>query len=305
MLIKIKRIFKEAFVSFWRNRWLSLTATLIMAIALFSVAVSLTVSLSANKTVKDLKDRVDVVINFKDEASDALIQQMKTDLLARQNIKSVIYISKADALKEFKSRSSVKQEVREIVSPEDNPLPRGLQVQAVDLQEFGDYVQKLIANPTYAPFIDSSSFDSNKELIQKIDRTSTFIERFGLGLSLFFVLVAAVVVFNTIKLAVTFHSKEIEVMRLVGASDSFVRVPFLIEGFLYGIIAVIVSSGLLFAAMSITQKVAQGTAYQSYVSKMVPVFYSEFWFIVLVQVIVGAVIGVGASWLSIRKNVRI
>ena len=245
-MLRIQRIIKAAFLSFFRNGWLSLTATLILTLALLSVGASLVISLSTNKIVKDLKDKVDIVVNFKDEASESLIQQLKSDLMVRSNIQSVRYISKEDALREFKSRATVKTEVRELVTPDDNPLPRGLQIQSVDFDEYA-YVAELIKKPAYASYVDSSSYEDNKLLIENISNGTKFVERLGLVLSLFFIVISMLVVFNTVKLAVSFKSKEIEIMRLVGASDSFVRVPFLIEGFLYGLFATVISTALLFS----------------------------------------------------------
>lgn len=303
-MIQIKRIIKQAFVNFYRNGWLSLTATLIMTLALLTVGVFLIVALSTNKIASDLKDKIDIVVNFKDSASDALIQQLKGDLMIRPDIKTVRYISKEDALKEFKQRTSIKQEIREIVTPEDNPLPRGLQIQSVNVSEY-DYVSEVIKKPTYAPYIDSSSYDDNKGLIETVNNATKFVERFGLILSAFFILVSILVVFNTARLAVMFRAKEIEVMRLVGASDSFVKTPFLIEGFLYGFFALIIETILIYLGVNVISSISSGTVFGQFVQKVIPIYYSEFWFIVLIEFIVGTVIGVGSTYISIRKNVKL
>lgn len=303
-MVKIKRILKTAFVDFVRNGWLSLTATLIMTLAVLTVGVFLLLFLSTNKIVGELKDKIDIVVNFKDSASEQIIQQLKSELLSREQIKSVRYISKEDALKEFKSRRSVKVEVRQLVTPEDNPLPRGLQIQSVDFDEF-DYVSNLIKSPVYASHIDSSSYDDNKQLIESISSSTKFIQNFGLGLSLFFIAVATLVVFNTVRLAVVFRSKEIEVMRLVGASEAFVRYPFLIEGCIYAILAVIISTALIFSAINLLQALGSGTIFDQFAQRMIPIYYEEFWFIALVQFLIAFVIGIGASSLSLRRNVKI
>jgi len=303
-MIKIKRILKTAFLDFVRNGWLSLTATLIMTLAVLTVGVFLLLFMSTNKIVAELKDKIDIVVNFKDSASEQVIQKLKTDLLSREKIKSVKYISKEDALEEFKSRRSVKVEVRQLVTPEDNPLPRGLQIQSVDFKEF-DYVSNLIKSPAYASYIDSSSYDDNKQLIESINSSTKFVQRLGLGLSLFFIIIATLVVFNTVKLAVVFRSKEIEVMRLVGASEVFVKYPFLIEGSMYAILAVAASTAVVFLAISILQALGGGTVFDQFAQRLIPVYFEEFWFVILVQTMVSLVIGLGASWMSLRKNVKI
>jgi len=303
-MTQIKRIIKQAFSNFIRNGWLSLTATLIMTLALLTVGVFLVVALSTNKIASDLKDKIDIVVNFKDTASEALIQQLKGDLMIRPDIKTVRYISKEDALNEFKQRTSIKEEIREIVTPEDNPLPRGLQIQSVNVSEY-DYVSEVIKKPTYAPYIDSSSYDDNKGLIETVNNATKFVERFGLILSAFFILVSILVVFNTARLAVMFRAKEIEVMRLVGASDSYVKMPFLIEGFLYGFFALIIETILIYAGVNVIDSISSGTVFGQFVERVIPIYYSEFWFIVLIEFIVGTVIGVGSTYVSIRKNVKL
>lgn len=303
-MIKIKRIVKTAFLDFVRNGWLSLTATLIMTLAILTVGVFIILFLSTNKVVAELKDKIDIVVNFKDSASEQIIQKLKTDLLSREQIKSVRYISKEDALEEFKSRRSVKVEVRQLVTPEDNPLPRGLQIQSVDFKEF-DYVSNVIKSPAYASYIDSSSYDDNKDLIESINSSTRFVQNLGLGLSLFFILVATLVIFNTIRLAVVFRAKEIEVMRLVGASEVFVKYPFLIEGSLYAILAVAVSTALIFLSINVIQAVGGGTVFEQFAQRLIPVYFEEFWFVIFVQLLVSLVIGLGASWMSLRKNIKV
>lgn len=282
---------------------MSLTATLIMSLALLSVGIFLILALSTNKIVHDLKDKVDIVVNFKDSASEALIYQLKSDLMVRPEIKLVKYISKEDALKEFKSRESVKQEIRDIVTPDDNPLPRGLQIQSVDLKEY-DYVSELTKRPAYAPFIDSSSYDDNKALIDNINQSVKFIERVGIGLSALFIMIAILVVFNTVRLAVTFRSKEIDIMRLVGASETMVKAPFLIEGFLYGLFALIVSEGLILIGAQLSERISNGTVFEKFIERIIPIYYQNFTFVALILAIVGTVIGIGASYLSLRRHVK-
>lgn len=300
-MTKIRRIIKTGLANFFRNGWLSVTATLIMSLALLSVGLFLIIAISTNQIVHDLKDKVDIVVNFKDSASEALIYQLKSDLMVRPEIKSVEYISKEDALAEFKSRSTVKQEVRDIVTADDNPLPRGLRIQSVDLSEY-EYVSELIKKPVYANYIDSSSYDDNKALIENINQSINFIERIGIALSAVFILIATMVVFNTVRLAVVFRSEEIEIMRLVGASEAFVRGPFLIEGFLYGFFALIVSELLLFGGAVLSEKISSATVFEKFIEKFVPIYYSDFVFILVILAIVGSVIGIGASYLSLRRN---
>lgn len=275
-----------------------------MMLALIIVGIFLAMNISTNRLIKELENKIDIVINFTEAASDAQIQKVKAELLARPEIKSVRYISKEDALAEFKSRSNVKSEIRDLVSSEDNPLPRGLQIQSVETEQL-EIVATITESPTYKKIIDSSTYDDNKYLIERINSMGEFVKKFGLVLAGFFILIASLVVANTIRLAVMFREQEIEIMRLVGASESFVKIPFLIEGFLYGFFALAVALFLSYFGLGLVTTVIKNSEFYNLWQKFVPIYYEEFWYIALAQLLVGSFVGIGASWLSVRKNVKI
>lgn len=275
-----------------------------MMLALIIVGIFLAMNISTNRLIKELENKIDIVINFTEAASDAQIQKVKAELLARPEIKSVRYISKEDALAEFKSRSNVKSEIRDLVSSEDNPLPRGLQIQSVETEQL-EIVATITESPTYKKIIDSSTYDDNKYLIERINSMGEFVKKFGLVLAGFFILIASLVVANTIRLAVMFREQEIEIMRLVGASESFVKIPFLIEGFLCGFFALAVALFLSYFGLGLVTTVIKNSEFYNLWQKFVPIYYEEFWYIGLAQLLVGSFVGIGASWLSVRKNVKI
>lgn len=303
-MIRIKRIFKIAFSNFSRNYLLVVTAVAIMTLAVLTVSIFLILSLSTNEAAQRLKDKIDITINFKDEASEALIHQLKNELESRENFKSIQYISKDEALRRFKTRANVKAEIKNIITPQDNPLPRGLQISAVELSQY-DFVSAVIKKPQYVPFIDSSSYEDNKQLIQNVNNMTKFIQQFGLALSGLFVLISVLVVFNTVRLTIVFRSGEMEIMRLVGASSFFARNPFLVEGFMYGIFALIFSQLILFIGIKLMTSLGNVTIFNSLFAMIEPIYINNFWMLLLTQFIVGTVIGVGSSWLSVRKYVRI
>lgn len=304
MILRIKRILKIAFSNFSRNSLLVITAVAIMTLAILTVSIFLLLSLSTNEAAQRLKDKIDITVNFKDEASEALIQQLKNELESRESFKSIQYISKDEALRRFKTRTNVKSEIKNIITPQENPLPRGLQVSAVELSQY-DFVAGVIKKPQYAPYIDSSSYEDNKQLIQNVNNMAKFVQKFGLALSGLFVLISILVVFNTVRLTIVFRSNEMEIMRLVGASSYFARNPFLVEGFLYGLFALVFSQLIIFLGIKLLTSLGTVTIFSSLFAMIEPIYLNNFWLLLLFQFIVGTVIGVGSSWLSVRKYVRI
>lgn len=304
MILRIKRILKIAFSNFSRNSLLVITAVAIMTLAILTVSIFLLLSLSTNEAAQRLKDKIDITVNFKDEASEALIQQLKNELESRESFKSIQYISKDEALRRFKTRTNVKSEIKNIITPQENPLPRGLQVSAVELSQY-DFVAGVIKKPQYAPYIDSSSYEDNKQLIQNVNNMAKFVQKFGLALSGLFVLISILVVFNTVRLTIVFRSNEMEIMRLVGASSYFARNPFLVEGFLYGLFALVFSQLIIFLGIKLLTSLGTVTIFSSLFAMIEPIYLNNFWLLLLFQFIVGTVIGVGSSWLSVRRYVRI
>lgn len=304
MILRLKRIFKIAFSNFSRNSLLVVTAVAIMTLAILTVSIFMLLNLSTNEAAQKLKDKIDITINFKDEASEALIQQIKNELESRGNFKSIQYISKDEAMRRFKTRTNVKAEIKNIITPQDNPLPRGLQVSAVELTQY-DFVSAVIKKPQYAPYIDSSSYEDNKQLIQNVNNMAKFVQQFGLAMSALFVLISVLVVFNTVRLTIVFRSGEMEIMRLVGASSFFARNPFLVEGFLYGLFALIFSQLIIFVGIKLLTSLGTVTIFNSLISMIEPIYVNNFWTLLLTQFVVGTVIGVGSSWLSVRKYVKI
>ncbi|PIT97285.1 hypothetical protein COT77_02370 [Candidatus Berkelbacteria bacterium CG10_big_fil_rev_8_21_14_0_10_41_12] len=301
---RFKRAIKIALANFSRNSMLAITAIFIMTLAILTVSIFMLLSFSTNEAAQKLKDKIDITVNFKDEASEALIQQLKNELSTRENFKSIHYISKEEALKNFQSRVNVKKEIKDIVNPADNPLPRGLQIGAVDFSQF-DFVSAVIKKPQYAPYIDSSSYEDNKQLIQNVNTITKFIKKFGLVLSIMFVLISVLVVYNTVRLTIIFRSNEMEIMRLVGASTFFARAPFLLEGFMYGFFALIFSQLIIFISIKLLTSFGSVTIFSSLLTLIEPIYAKNFWLLLVVQLIVGTVIGVGSSWLSIRKFVKL
>ena len=134
---------------------------------------------------------------------------------------------------------------------------------------------------------------------------SNFVKKFGLALAGFFIVIASLVVANTIRLAVMFRENEIEIMRLVGASESFVKIPFLIEGFFYCLFALIAASLITYFGLGVASSLVKSSEFYDLWRQFAPIYYQNFWYIVTIQLTIGTVVGVGASWLSVNRNVKI
>ena len=158
-----------------------------------------------------------------------------------------------------------------------------------------------MSSPDFAPLIKEISYQQNRDLIGRLLKITTFVSTLGWVLSLLFMLISILIIYNTIRLTIYARSEEIEIMKLVGANDWYVQGPFLLEGMAYGIGASIISTGILYLAFRLVMPAvgnylgASGTALFNGVS---------FWLIVIVQLIIGLVLGIGCSVFAVRKHLK-
>jgi len=299
----ISRITKLGLTNFWRNRWLSLASTLVMTLTLLIISLFMIMILVIGKTTDTIKSKMDITVYFKDSATTEDISKMQEQLGARGDVKEVRYVSKEEALQIWNEQQQ-NLHIRELVTPEENPLPRSLAIKAQDPSQLNDIANSL-ATDANSSIIHNISYQENKQIIDKLLAITSFVKKMGGLFSVIFIIVSILVILNTIRLAIFSRKEEIEIMRLVGASDRFIRFPFVIEGSLYGFLACILAVVLmwigLFAIAPLTNQYLGATV----TTNMKQFFISRFWLIFLMQFFVGIIVGIGSSLFSIRKYLKI
>lgn len=301
-LISFWRIIKLGLTNFWRNRWLSLTATLVMTITLFTISTFIILTLFINNTVDAIKEKIDMTVHFYDSVSEEQIGDLQRRLALQGEVKSVRYISKEEALQIWQ-QLPIKPKTKELVKPEDNPLPRGLQIKAQkpeDLQKIANFLN----SNTYKPVISRISFEDNKQIIQRLLSITTFVRKAGWLICAIFVLIALIVVFNTIRLTIFTRRDEIEVMKLVGASDLFVRIPFILEGALYGFFATLFSVLITFGIIKIITPLILSSGIEAFLN-LNSFFISNLILIFFLQLGVGIIIGGVSSLVAVHRHLKV
>lgn len=302
--ITISRITKLGLTNFWRNRWLSLASTLIMTLTLLIITMFVVLTIVIGKTTDRIKSKMDVSIYFKDSATTEEITDVQTSLASRGDVKEVKYISKEEALQIW-NESQKNERIKELIKPEDNPLPRSLEIKATDPSKLQDIASYIENNQTIQPLVHKVSYEDNKEVIDRLLAITSFVKKLGGIMSITFIIVSILVILNTIRLAIYSRKDEIEIMRLVGASDRFIRVPFIVEGLMYGILASLLAYILMWAGIGLvvplTNRYLSGTTTVT----MTDFFLSRFFLLFFMQFLVGILIGVACSLISIRKYLKI
>lgn len=200
--------------------------------------------------VTSLEDKVDVSAYFKTEATNEEIIAVKHELENLGNVKFVEYISRDQALEEFKTRHAGDTLIQESLAElDENPLQASLNIKAGDPSQYASIVGFLEANK-FRPLVDKINFYENEQVIGRIQQVTNGIQNWGFIATIMLAVVAVLVTFNTIRLTIYNQKQEIEIMRLVGGSNWYIRGPFLVEGALYGVFAALFAVAVFYPLTS-------------------------------------------------------
>jgi cell division transport system permease protein len=255
MLTTTSRIFKFAWQDFWRNIWLSIITITVLFFNLFLINFLIVFNQLTDTAINFVEDKVDLTVFFKVDAAEAKINEVKAALLLAPQVKEINYVSKEDALKNFKETHKDEPKILDALNEiGDNPLGASLIIKAYKTEDYAAIMDKL-SSPDVLPdnLVQDKNFDDHKLLIEKISNIKNKTSRGGLILSGIFVLIAILIIFNTIRVAIYTHREEIGVMRLVGATSWFVRLPFIVEGMFYAIFACLLTFAVVYPLLGVIQ----------------------------------------------------
>jgi cell division transport system permease protein len=287
----------------WRNGLLSVAAISIIAVSLCLISIVYLTTSSVNRVIADIQQRVNVTVYFKSDVSEENIMKIKKDLENYSEIKSVEYVSKDKAFEDFKKNNADNPTI--IKSLEEiggNPLLPSLNVKANNPDQY-ESVANYISNAPFKDDVFRVNYAKNKPLMEKLNDSAKETRKIGTMIALLFGLMATLITFNTIRITIYTRKQEIEVMRLVGASNTYIRLPFIFEGIAYGIIASVVAMALLFITIKFLMPMISLKTIPSPI--LLSTFYSDFLIVLALQMFIGVVIGVFSGIIAIRKYLKI
>jgi cell division transport system permease protein len=301
------RIFKLGLANFWRNRLLSIAATLIMTITLLTISIFTILTLIVNITVTKVNQKIDYVIYFNETVAEDEILNLYEEAKNLSNAASVEYIDKDTAFDRWQARQT-DERLKKAVTKKDNPLPRSIEIKVKDPEKMGDVATYFEDNEVTAEMIRKTSLMENQTTIDRLLNVTKFVKRTGIAFSIFFIAVSILIIFNTIRLAIFTRRDEIDIMKLVGASSSFIRWPFIFEGILYAVLATIISSTLLYLGFKFLSPVVNrylGELMSEWGGSLLNYFNANLFWIILLQLAVGVLIGAICSAIAIRKHLKV
>ncbi len=283
--------FKRALEGFWRNKVMSLAATVTMILMLILISGLVIVLTGLEAGLRFVEEKVEVQAFLNDGVSAEAVNGLVADIEALPEVASVSYTSKEAGLNAFREQLAAqgKEDLTAVTGV--NPIPASLNVKLKDPGVYGDVVKTL-----EAPRGVVDEVLETQRTADAIVNLSGVLRTIGLVIVVMVGLTVLFIVINTIRMAVMARADEIEIMRLVGASDAFIRWPFIIEGLFVGLLGGAITLGLLsLAGDPIRQVTAQITG-------ELPIGFNE----QLTQQLLAAVLGLGVvvggigAWISVR-----
>lgn len=245
--VNFKRIVKSGFVSFWRNGVVSFASILVMTMALFVLGSILFVNATLDASLNQIKDKVDINVYFVTNAPEEDILALKGSLETLSEVAMVEYVSREQALEQFKLRHENDQlTLQALEELGENPLGANLNIKAKETSQYEGIAEFLggenaLSTVDETPIIDKINYLQNKTAIDRLTKIIDSAETFGFIIIAILIIASIIITFNTIRLAIYTFKDEISVMKLVGASNAYIRGPFVFEGIMYGITAGIIT----------------------------------------------------------------
>jgi len=304
MILSIYRVSKFAIQNFWRNFWLSLITITMLVLTLLTVNILVVLNFVTDRAIQAVADRVEVSVYFHANTSETSVQNAVTYLRSLQQVRDVATISADEALEQFAARhqddETIMKSLEEIGT---NPFGPSLIVKAHEVADFNTVLEAL-ENPQFRDNIREKDFSNYEAIISRIKDTTDRIRTFGIVLSGIFLLIAVLIVFNTVRMGLFIHREEIGIMKLVGASNAFVRAPFLLEMVLLSVVALAVTALLLYPTLAVLEP-KFGFYFGGQTVGLINYFEQNGWRLFGLQLAGLVFLTLFSTWLAMRKYLKV
>ncbi|MBI2589683.1 ABC transporter permease [Candidatus Berkelbacteria bacterium] len=304
-LRSVGRVLRLGAVNFFRNSWLSVASTVVIAITLFIIGVFAIQSVVIVNTTQGIQDKLDLAVYFNDDVSEETIQETRRLLVNRPDIKTVEYISKERAYEIWQDRRT-SEKVKSLITPEDNPLPRSLIVRAHDPANLST-IARIFDSSQYEASVRRVSYQDNESVIESLVTTAQSVRKNGWILAGIFLFLSYVLIYNTTRLVILSRSDEIEIMRLVGSTEAFVRWPFLVEAALFGVIGtgLALPTIYLFLRYDLASSTPLLSIAKFLAPNMLDFFLQNLFWLILIFLLIGVCTSISMSYMAVRKFVKL
>lgn len=293
----IKNMIKQGFQGMWRNRSMGLASITSISSVLMILGVVLIIVLSINNLVMDTKDKFDEIqIYIKDDVSDEKLTEIEELITNNEGVLSVMYESKEEALENWKEDWDENAYLLDGI--ETNPLPNSYIIRLKNLE----YADSVVDSIKGMEGIEKIQY--NKEITENLILVSNYIRLGGIIITGVLIFVSIFIISNTIKITVASRKREINIMKYVGATNDYIRGPFIIEGVLFGLIAALISIVIVYYGYGYFFDSIKETLFSMFTVVLAPPedLFSD---IAIIFISIGVGIGALGSLLSLKRYLNV
>lgn len=304
MFLSFARVARLALQQFHRNLWLSIATITLLVLPLLAINMIISLGAVAEAATQAVQDKIDVSIYFKPAVANETVENTVGELKKLSEVKEVVLIPKEGSLERFKERHKGDQIILESLAElGDNPFGATLAVKAHDPEQY-QRILAFLEDPKYSELIEEKNFDDHRLVIGKINTLMRNIRSFGSVVATIFGVIAVLIVINTVRVAVYTHRGEIGVMRLVGAGNWFIRGPFLMEAFLFSLVAVLFTAAIVYPSLTFIQP-RLNMLFDGMKVSLVSYYNAHFLAIFGTQLLTVFVLTVLSSFFAVRRYLKV
>jgi cell division transport system permease protein len=279
-------VLREGFSGFKRAKLSMFAAVFTICVSLLLLSFFAILFLNANSVVNSLREKVEMEAFLNDQLSTDKITEVKGLVEMLDGVREVHYVSKEEAAKIFQQEFG--EDIFKILN--FNPLPASLKIFLKEGYKTAKHAESIVQQVKSLKGVDDVIY--RKQLLEMLDERAKLFLWITLGVGIFITLSSVILVANTIRLAIYAKRKIIQTMKLIGATRGFIRLPFLLEGFLQGLLGGLIAAGIVFVLFNyLEQWLTVSLSQFVYVQ---PYYYS-------IIVGVGCVLGLFGSMISVRR----
>ena len=285
---------RETYKSIRRNGFMSFASISTVAVALMVLGIFLLIFLNTNNLAKHLESQVQVSVYMQDDANQDELADMKTKLEKMEGVVKVTAVTKAEALQRFKERLGDQQKILDSLGG-DNPFPNSFDVQV----KSPDAIKGIIDKISALPKVETARF--GQEVVEHLFYLTKVMRLGGVALVIFLAAGTLFIISNTIRLTVFARRKEVVIMKYVGATDWFIRWPFLLEGMTLGFLGAVIANFFL----NISYSALLSTVHKTLAFLPLVPAKPLMTYVTIFMLIIGTAIGALGSYISLRKFLRV
>lgn len=290
---RIRFFLSEAFRSLWRNYFMTVAAVVTVFLSMFLLGVVMVFVYNINAVLEDVEQKVEITIYLKDSATGDEIEALRQEIVDLPEVKEVQFIDKDEALKRLKE--DLKEHEELLKDLPSNPLPASFEVALKDPELAGTVAVKFEGRP----IVEEVRY--GKELAERIFKVTSVIRNISAVFVLLLGGVSILLISNTIRLSIYARRREVEIMKLVGATNWFIRWPFIIEGLAVGLVGAIAALAFVILGTDfVMDRIRENLMFLT-----VPFDAVSTVQITLVILGVGAIIGAVGSGLGLRRFLNV